>query len=251
MGLQQSTQWKLAIDKYLKKLLSWYRQTTSQGYTNLHSCYCKIGPTRERLVPLQTVNSRTGWRPMSCQGGAGISQNMHLKIPQLRGPGGSPRVSHLTVCCPTKQWTMMDLTSVVAPVLMSLLNNATPECLVWHRLQAPCVYMHHTEPPLSTILVSSLKSILGSRWELLLTLTIFDKKTEAQTDSVIWFKVTYLITYVNPVQALGPSSLPFQQLLEYSHQLLKFWRPVLLFVDATISPHPFLSATYTLWSTFL
>ena len=51
------------------------------------------------------------------------------------------------------------------------------------------------------------------------------KKVEALRDSEIWFRVTYSITYLNsgsltPVQALSPSSLPFQHLLEYSRDFL-------------------------------
>ena len=53
----------------------------------------------------------------------------------------------------------------------------------------------------------------------------------------------------DPSPRPSPLFSTLQCLLEYSHLLLKPWRPGLLFADATISPHPFLSAMYTPWST--
>lgn len=142
------------------------------------------------------------------------------------------------------------LLSMSPPHPQMLLQNAQCGASCMHLV---CKY--HTERLLSTILVrshSALTTILGSRTTLLFTLSLVEKKPEAQIQLVQGHTLNTLFELGRSdfrIQVLGSSSLPPQNPSEYSHQLLISWRFLLLFVYATNSRHPSSSATCTLSST--
>ena len=133
-----------------------------------------------------------------------------FEVPQLRGPGVSSGVSYRTLAhpwvlphCATDQHLTPATVSVNFPSRWSRMHTR-------HRGTPPGALLVSLHLPLTDILESSERAAL-------LSLSISDKKTEAQRDSVIWLKVTYLITYLHQqsdpsVLALDPSSLPSQNL---------------------------------------
>ena len=219
--------------------------------------------TREGLGPPKPRwQSRIGGQHHS-RGKGDTSQNMPLKSSQLRGPH-APLESpiwpcQIPACRPTGQRTTEKLTSATAPVWVSSPSNCGSRmpsvaasvgplherAPLWdsskhHPGLIPVTRHQHPGKQVGTTIITAYFQLkkkiwclerLGSLAEGHILNNLFESR---QSD---------------PSPRPSPLFSTLQCLLEYSHLLLKPWGPGLLFADATISPHPFVSAVCTPWST--
>lgn len=149
------------------------------------------------------------------RGGQVLLRICGLKVLQPKGPRSLSwsLTSDTAAPCmlPTVQWTMKDLTLILDefPQQM-LLGNAQwtlPTCTLRVRASHSNSLKHYPCPISFTPHKHPWEQMSA-----IISTVILGKKTEAQTDLIIWFEVTYLMTYLN-MGSLSPKSKSLALLL--------------------------------------